>query len=76
MVAEYELKLCVRGYHVYQDICEAAVGEALFCLREPQSSHDRYAVAVEKNGTVIGQCPRKVSRISSLLLKRGDFSAH
>ena len=76
MVAEYEMKLCVRGYHVYQDIYEAAIGETLFCLREPRNSHDRCAVAVEKSGTVIGQLPRKVSRVSSLLLKRRDFSAH
>ena len=55
MVAEYELKLCVRGYHVYKDICEAAVGEMLLYLREPWNSHNRYAVAVEKNGTVTEQ---------------------
>ena len=47
------VKLCVRGYHIYQDIREAAVGETLVCLREPQNSHDRYAVAVKMNGTVL-----------------------
>ena len=51
MVAEY-VKLCVRGYHIYQDIWEAAVGETLVCLRKPQNSHDRHAVAVEMYGTV------------------------
>ena len=51
MVAEY-VKLCVSGYHIYQDIWEAAVGKTLVCLREPWNSHDRYAVAVEMNATV------------------------
>ena len=51
MVAEY-VRLYVRGYHIYQDIREAAVGETLVCLRELQNSHDRYAVAIEMNGTV------------------------
>ena len=50
MVAEY-VKLCVHGYHTYHYVWEAAVGEALVCLRELQNSHDRHAVAVEMNGT-------------------------
>ena len=28
---EYGKNLCVHGYHVYQDIWEAAVGETLVC---------------------------------------------
>ena len=55
MVAEY-VKLCVREYHNYQDIWEAAVGETLVCLREQQNSHDRYAVAIEINGTGLVWC--------------------
>ena len=45
MAAEFRKKLCVRGYHVY-DIWEAAVWEALVCIREPRNTHDtcdRYA---------------------------------
>ena len=44
----------MRGYHVYNDIWEAAVGETLVCIREPRNTHDRYAVTVEKDGMVIG----------------------
>ena len=33
-----------RGYHAYNDIWEGAVGETLFCVREPRNAHDRYAV--------------------------------
>ena len=36
---------CIRGYHVYKEICEAAVGEELVCAREPHNSHGRYTVA-------------------------------
>ena len=28
------------------------------CVREPRNAHDRYAVAVEKDGTVIGHLPK------------------
>ena len=32
---EYGRALCVRGYHVYREIWEAAVGQVLICEREP-----------------------------------------
>ena len=68
---EYGRALCVRGYHVYREIWEAAVGQVLICEREPRNVKDRYAVAVQKDGTVIGHLPRKVSRVCSLFLRRG-----
>ena len=61
----------MRKYHVYKNIWEAAVGETLSCVRESRNARDQYAVAVEKNGTVVGHLPRKVSRVCALLLNRG-----
>ena len=29
---------CVRGYHVYKEVWEAAVGEVLICEGEPDSA--------------------------------------
>ena len=51
---EYGRALCVRGYHVYCELWEAAVGEVLMCERELRNAKDRHAVAVKKDGTVIG----------------------
>ena len=56
---------------MYKNIWEAVVGETLNFVRELRNVRDRYAVAVEKNGTVVGHLPRKVSRVCALLLKRG-----
>ena len=73
MAAEYECrkKLCVRGYHVYKDILEAAVGETLSCVRESRNACDRYAVAVEKDGRHGHRTlAQEVSRVCALLLKR------
>ena len=67
----YEMRMCVRGYHVYQQVWEAAHGEMLVCSREARNRHDRYTVAVEKNGTVIRHLPKKFSRVCSLFLKHG-----
>ena len=55
----FETPCCVRGY---KDIWTAAVGEILFCVREPTNASDRYAVAVTRPGglgVVIGHLPRK-----------------
>ena len=57
-----ETTSCVRGYHVYYCIWEAAVGDQLNCERELDNVKDRYAVAVKKDGTVIGHLLGKYPR--------------
>ena len=47
---EAELDVRVRVPHNYR----ASTGELLTCEREPANAHDRYAVAILKNGTIIG----------------------
>ena len=69
----YERVLCIRGYHVYQAIWTAAIGEVLPCVRELTNIEDRYAVAVQRNGITVGHLPKKVSRICSLFLRRGGY---
>ena len=63
---EFERRCSVRGYHVYQTIWDAVVGETLECRRQPLNEHNRYAVAVIKDDVIIGHLPRKVSRLCSL----------
>ena len=36
--------------------------------RAARNAHDKYAVAVEKDGTVIGHLPKKVSRVCALYI--------
>ena len=68
---QYQKTLCVHGYHVYKDIWEAAVGETVVCVLEPGNFNNRNAIAVEKDGRIIGHLPRKVSRVHALFLKTG-----
>ena len=68
---KYQKTLCVREYHIYKHIWNATMSERLECVMDPSNSHDRYAVAVEKDGMIIGHLPRKVSRVSTLFLKKG-----
>ena len=71
MAGEMQMPCCIRGYHVYKDVWEAAIGEVLVCHREPTNATDRYAVAVTKAATIIGHLPRKLSKVWSLFLRRG-----
>ena len=50
-VEEYEIymytfKLMVRGYHVYQEMWVADVGEELSCVKETENHQDPFSVAV------------------------------
>ena len=49
---EFEREFCIRGYYVYKDIWDAAVGKELLCEREPLNAQDRYAVAVKRGGII------------------------
>ena len=40
-----EKECCIRGYHVYSDVWEAAIDEELYCKRELSNTADRCAVA-------------------------------
>ena len=57
---------CVCGYHEYQRVWMAAVGEELCCKRETR------AVVVKKDGITVGHLPHKISRICLLFLMRGE----
>ena len=55
-MATFEKDCCVRGYHIYQWVWDAAIGENLTCRREPTNESDRYAVAVMKTALLLDTC--------------------
>ena len=62
----YSIHTNARGYHVYKDIWEAALGQLLPCQREPGNIHDPYAVAVVETGVetrIVGHVPRAISLV-------------
>ena len=69
-MAVYELQWCVRGYHIYMEEWEAAIGEELQCEREKKNSKDPYAVAVVWENVVVDPLPWKISWICALFMKR------
>ena len=66
----FERNCCIQGYHAIKKYGRRQwrVGG----VRKRPRKSDRYAVAVIKEGTIIGHLPRKVSRVCSLFLQRGS----
>ena len=74
-MAEWEVDSCVRGYHVYESTWVAALGERIVCIREPLNLRDRYAVALKKDGIVIGHLPQKYPKFVHCLLEEEELSS-
>ncbi len=69
-MANFSVESMVRGYHVYKDVWVAADGQLLQCRRETSNGHDPFAVAVIRDGTIVGHLPRKQSAVCSLFMRR------
>ena len=73
-VYSFTIEAMVRGYHVYQSIWDAAIdGENLECFREVGNIHDPSAVAIKKDGSVVGHIPRALSAVCSSFICRGGL---
>ncbi len=65
-----ELQSYIRVQHVYKDVWTPVVGEVLLLKREPDNVRDNCAVAVLKEGQVVGHIPYNISAIVSHFLSR------
>ena len=73
-VYSFAIEAMVRGYHVYQSIWDAAIdGENLERFREVGNIHDPSAVAIRKDGSVVGHVPRTLSAVCSSFIRRGGL---
>ena len=61
----------MRGHHIYKRIWTPSIGEQLSLPAEENNCFDKHAVAVVKDGEVVGHIPRNISRISWYFLKGG-----
>ena len=65
---EFGRDCCIRGYHVYEEMWEAAAREVLECIREPHNIQGLYAVTVNNHGTFT---TKVVKGVFVLLVTRG-----
>ena len=65
----------VRGYHVFQNLFKASIGEKLVDKQEFNNTIDKHAVKVAKGDQPVGHLPSKFSRIVWYFLERsGEIS--
>ena len=67
----FSMEAMVRGYHTYKDVWAATVGKQLPCKSEQGNAKDAFAVAVLKDGVIVGHVPWKISTACSMFLHRG-----
>ena len=70
-VEEYLLSSVVCGHHIYNQVWTPFIGEELITEKEEGNEHDVFAVAVLKDGNVVGHVPREFSRIAWHFLNHG-----
>ncbi len=61
-MGSFSVETVVIGFHVYNEVWDAAVGEELPCRRDVGNSHDPYAVAMVRASST---CDRTVLAISA-----------
>ena len=69
MAISFEYDSVIRGYHIYKEIWEASHGETFDCVRETGNRFDPFAVAVIRDGEIIGHVPKLISAAASLFLR-------
>ena len=74
----FEIESVVRGHHIYKISWTPVIGEELMLEAEDCNEHDKHAVAVMKDGHVVGhsnplRVHSKLSRSSFLRLALSDI---
>ena len=68
------MESCVRGYHIYRDVWDAALGEELQCQRKTGNSSDLYAVAVRKDKYYCwSPTSKNITDLRAVYKKRRDY---
>ena len=66
-----EIHSYVRGYHAYMELWEdPQQGQCLLLKREPGNTLDKHAVAVLKDGQIVGHMPYNLAPTVSQFLRR------
>ena len=61
----------IRDHHIYRSIWTPIIGEKLVFEAQDDNEHDKLAVAVMKDGCIVGHVPRSISQVLWFYLKRG-----
>ena len=65
----FQLESFVRGHHVYRTSWTPNFGEVLPVKRKLTNAYNRFAVAVLKDGEVVGHVPQTLSKVIFFFLR-------
>ena len=61
--------IVIRGHHIYKVIWMPTLGEELQLMPEEDNIHDNHAVAVMKEGNVVGHMPHSLLPMFCFFIK-------
>ena len=74
MATSFSIESTVRGHHVYKTEWNPIIGEELCCLAEEDNAFDRFAVAISKDGRIVGHVPLELARTFWYFLQKRHSS--
>ena len=69
---EFNVRCCIRGYHIYQTQWNAEIGARLTTALETRPGalvDDKYAIAVINNEKTVGHVPKFLTKLTFFFLK-------
>ena len=70
---DFQFSSFITGYYHYRHRWTPQIDEELTCAHEANNIYDEYAIAVMKDGVIVGHVPRTISKQFYNLLKGGGF---
>ena len=70
MATSFRIENTVWGHHVYKSLWTPVMGKELHAQTEDSNIFDEFAVAVFKDGIVVGHVPRELARTCWYFLKK------
>ncbi len=69
----FQFSSWITGYYNYRHRWTPYIDEVLNCEHEEDNNYDEYAIAVMKDGMIVGHVPKTISKQFYNLLKSGGF---
>ena len=63
----------IRGHHVYKSVWSPVLGETLTAAQERGNPMDRFAIAVQREDTIIGHVPCTISKVFWYFIEHGGM---
>ena len=74
MATSFRIESTICGHHIYKSRWTPVIGEELCVQIEEDNTFDEFAVAVQKDGAIVGHVPRELARTCWYFLRKRHSS--